>query len=452
MKSSTRKVLVGASLPLFLLFIQFYNASNLEIWFRGMPKEAIESAGILVGNSARRTASSMMMSASTNVTSTMVIDETENAAVNETRISIGIDVTDQNYEPLLEPTCTSRNSKKWLESVRLGNAPVENAKDMLNPEVPILSHFLPLISQTVCHRQSPFLTEDSESLTTMDDLSTWTVRLIFLSVHYHQHRHALAEAKVRQSGDCNNQLQSLSIGNFDYECPEAKFFVVGLPPHGLGSVLRKNAQNSMIAGLVENRTVLFMNNRVNGTIKTRYLYCKWISASCDRFDYQCSFQPLSPCVVTQDELDEAYVLTPSRIEFDSLFAGAEAHKEDRVVVLDLREAHKPVPDSAKQALQRISNDLIDQLDKGDPRIPMFRNASDAILRPTSLHGVEYANADSVVARGILMYNMRPNAHNLQELNQAANPIQQQDLENILTVGLPIRGEICSKQLSITFKL
>ena len=344
-------------------------------------------------------------------------------------------------------SCTALNSKRWLEGVRLGNIPVQDLDNsMLVTEGPVLSEFMPLLKQTVCHRQSPFLTKDPGDSATVKkeyDLSTWAVRLVYLAVHYHQHHHALAEATLRkQEASCSTQLQlDHSIGNFDYECPEAKFFVLGLPPHGLGSIMRQNAQNAVLAGIIENRTVLYMNHNANGTFKTKPLYYDWLSASCDRFDYQCTFQPLSPCVITQDELDSAYVLSPPKIRFDDLFLFAKEHKEDRVVVLDLSDALKPIPGIGKKILHRLSNKLIDQLDAMDPRIPMLRNASEIILKQDILSSGYEMNTYSVVAQGILMYNLRPNIQNLQKLNKFKDPIHPDDMDNSLTVGLPIRGKI-----------
>jgi hypothetical protein len=62
---------------------------------------------------------------------------------------------------------------------------------------------------------------------------------------------------------------SNNVGNFDYECPNAKFIVSNLPNEGMGHSLCYGAVSSLLLGLGMDRVVLFVNST------------PWTAASCD---------------------------------------------------------------------------------------------------------------------------------------------------------------------------
>jgi hypothetical protein len=369
---------------------------------------------------------------------------------------------------------------------------------------------LPLLQQqSLCHQESDFLTAGMTTTRTISATSTnatrnststavlgseqqlihkhqehllsvWTHRLIYLAIHFHQHRHAFAEAKARRrlNSDHNAEQDDSSchrakleeqygrIGNFDFSCPDSKFFVASLPTRGLGSVLRVTAANALLAGIAENRTVLFLNNILNRSNNASLLLSPslrimepWDNVSCDRKDFQCLFQPVSPCVLTLESLETAHVLhqvrpaSPRRI---SMFQGARdlEHENDRVVILNLQDNLRDFVDGKTKArLMEVATELLQFLDLpllpllADPKLSMFFQKVIERIGQDDSRGWKhhpYSRSRSPIQRGILLYLMRPNAVTAKELDRIrlANKREgrhEEELDSSMTVGLPIRG-------------
>lgn len=120
-------------------------------------------------------------------------------------------------------------------------------------------------------------------------------RLTYLAIHEHQHWHARKEARERMHCEPKH-----GVGNFDYECPNAKFIVSDLRTEGMGHSLRYGAVSSLLLGLGTDRVVLYPT--------------PWIAASCkERHSHQCFFMPMTPCVITQEELDNAPLLSNGEV-------------------------------------------------------------------------------------------------------------------------------------------
>jgi hypothetical protein len=162
-----------------------------------------------------------------------------------------------------------------------------------------------ILKQTLCHEQSRFLNYTDDGSEGQKSIDFWAMRLIYLSVHMHQHREAIQEAKLRQDLGCDKVLNQNDIGTFDYECPNAKFLVVPMGEMGLGAVMRLGAVNALFAGIATNRTVLFVNNI---TVGDSSLHKPWVHASCERGDIQCFFMPPSPCTLTYAEIESAHAM------------------------------------------------------------------------------------------------------------------------------------------------
>jgi hypothetical protein len=184
-----------------------------------------------------------------------------------------------------------------------------------------------------------------------DIVKAWTIRLIYLAMVHHQHRHAYEEAaerynrhhphhrnhshQRRQRGgeahraagpatsSCRSANRTFStplqqdhlaaahkVGPYDYECPNANFLVVGLGPVGLGANVRNGMVEALLAGLASDRVVLFVNNAPVGP---KPLTEPWPLASCPRRDYQCAFLPPTPCALTHADLEGAHTLSRSEV-------------------------------------------------------------------------------------------------------------------------------------------
>lgn len=117
------------------------------------------------------------------------------------------------------------NSQAWLSGPRRGNVNVSQAllHDLLiddaSPE--------PKLKRTICFETSSFLQGTNNNFSLVEE--EWkdkAFRLTYLAIHEHQHKHARKEALLRVQ--CNQETMD-NIGNFDHECPDAKFIVSTLP-------------------------------------------------------------------------------------------------------------------------------------------------------------------------------------------------------------------------------
>jgi hypothetical protein len=172
------------------------------------------------------------------------------------------------------------NSERWLNSRRYGNLNNDalfttnlaqslllNLDTILVPESSQQhSNVLrTLLDRSICHANSHFMNStippSSSSLPSSisndpRSVRLWAFKLIYLAMHYHQHRLAVPEAKVRfaeqpiSSCPSSDELWSQHrVGVFDYECPDAKFLVMPLGGNGLGSNIRGGTVLAYLTGL-----------------------------------------------------------------------------------------------------------------------------------------------------------------------------------------------------------
>ena len=297
-------------------------------------------------------------------------------------------------------------------------------------------------------------------------MNIWTVRLIYLAIHWHQHSPAFREAESRLSSEsaslCQQQpaqqqhLQS-RVGAFDFECPAAKFLVVSLGDVGIGANVRLGAVPALMVGVATNRVVLFVNNVNNTMAGANQSFRKpWSLASCDRQDYQCSFLPSSPCVLTQEEISKAHTLKRSerRRAFRYGVLPPE-HAQDRVVVMQLTFRPQRTPENLLPALQQLAVQLLN-----DPKV--FPQSSplhniDSLKQRSILHrAVENilsvkealtSNASStfsyfgasLVHKSLALYAMRPLPQVTLQMEDILSDILPRGYDPEHTAGLPIRG-------------
>ena len=90
------------------------------------------------------------------------------------------------------------------------------------------------------------------------------------------------------------------------ECATAKFAVLAFPSvHGIGMALKDGPVAAALFALASERVLLFVNNRRTPKMRHKSLQKPLAFASCPAGDMSCSFLPMSPCQVTDDELDSA---------------------------------------------------------------------------------------------------------------------------------------------------
>jgi hypothetical protein len=362
---------------------------------------------------------------------------------------------------IAEPISVCGNSDRWLTSSRHGNVRDDPylTQDLVQHMIFNLPNSLTpggnmaaaVLGQTICHRDSRLLNHTVPIDPSLDERTVrlWSVKLIYLAVHYHQHRLAVPEALARYSTDpvtksCRTpqQLeQDFEVGIFDYECPDAKYIVMPLGGNGLGSNVRGGMIVALLMGLSSDRIVLFVNNAKKSDSNMKKT---WTLASCPRRDYQCFFWPTSPCTLTDDEINDAHVL--SREDYRKII------KKD--VPLNEIAHHKvwafntpfmPVtglPKHAAETLYRHSLVLISAV--SEERYPnyykLLMEAAESIrVKDDPRPGYDYAAANAKVQHALAFYSMRPNPRSAHELDQILHNIIPKSFPPETSIGLPIRG-------------
>jgi hypothetical protein len=366
-----------------------------------------------------------------------------------------------------ESGCIQHNSAAWLEGPRFGNIregmPPELAQKMIlnlssmlqtttETSVTNTSQAQDLLGRSMCLKNSRFVQSDSTAAAVYDEndkrlVRLWATRLSYLGMHYHQHRLAIPEAQARfgltKKGDSCRQEELTArydVGNFDYECANAKYIIFGLSGIGIGANIRSGAAIGLMAGLTSDRIVLFISEGPEGTTGFEG---RWPLASCDRGDHQCFFMPTTPCVPTHQDLKNAWIMPKheSRMFLTKNGKLPAEHVNDKVIKsFSLYQPQAKVPKLAKQKLFEYAKLLIDGLPLNDPRIKLLRKASDAILKEDRQRdGYTFAAATQKVAHALGFYAMRPNPTSAQDLADIFQEIIPPDLSPERTVGLPIRA-------------
>jgi hypothetical protein len=387
-------------------------------------------------------------------------------------------------------SCTQHNTQAWLTGPRFGNVANDtNDEDDFIPRLILQSPFLLLhpndtvqtpkingaaptksrtsharfiLGTSLCYDQSRFM-NDTESAVDEKSIRLWSVRLIYLAIHYHQHRLAIPEAMARYHYHRGTNttthsdstastvttppscpellLQQHNVGALDYECgPHAKYLLMPLSGNGIGANVRGSIVVALIAGLQMNRIVLFVNNSPVGDV---YLRGTWPSASCDRHDYQCFFMPTSPCTVTHEDIQNAYVLTKPEIRTFLNKNGVLPvdHANDKVLnFYGLMQPMIKVPHAARLRLSTYAHALVDRVPCHDPRLSAMRLGADLILQDDAVRpGYNYAAAAEKIQHAMAFYFLRPRLSNVKRIEAIISEIVPSDMDAERTVGLPIRG-------------
>lgn len=361
----------------------------------------------------------------------------------------------------IESDCLSGNSKKWLNAERLGNL----RDDRLDPKylqdtiIDVQSWFanVPdplqrLLNQTLCHQNSLLLSTHTTSRQEMmnpanDTIHIWSVRLIYLATHIHQHIAALEEAKQRgpKVPTCQVEWESRGIGPLDFECPSAKFLVVSLGRLGLGAVMRLGVVNALIAGIACNRTVVVVNNSPVGP---KFLQEPWLLSSCPRRDMQCFYMPLTPCVITREEIINATTLQRGQVR--ALFRHGrlpESLENERVVLMDLNLRPQRTPYAFRQGIVMIIEQyILEPLRQQQSRaanllLSLLTKSAKYILEEEQLENGSYYyfGHNSKHNHALVFYAMRPNPNYSVRLQEIVRDFTPRHLDPESTFGVPIRA-------------
>lgn len=341
--------------------------------------------------------------------------------------------------------CFRYNSVDWLQGPRLGNSNDSMIDPFLSQRMILssvsLSRARSLLSQTICHTKSPFV-----SLQPVRDenmmVRYWMTRLVFLALHAHQQGPALREAEARRSPSCvsNKETKKETIGPFDFECPDAKFLVVRLFSNGIGANMRLGAVPAYMAGLATDRVVLFVNNAPVGP---DFIRNSWSLVSCPRGDMQCFFMPSTPCVVTHKELEAAPVLRKDEVRL--LFRNGTILKDrqrERVLILRLSFRPQREPEGLRRSVYQKVLPVAQTLVQGasDQEHIILQAAKRLLRLDTPSSGqYNYYGANSPLFHGILLYAMRPSPRSAVALQSMVKDTLHKDFDHQTSIGLPIRA-------------
>ena len=350
------------------------------------------------------------------------------------------------------------NSENWLYSDRLAN--IEDP--LLDPKTVYdlisynnLLRFAPL-DVTMCSKRSHFLGGRTRSNTIGDNfgLSVLAFRLLFLSIHHHQHHHALREVQMRHGSGINEVIHDAKLrgrifsqnftlpGVFDFECPDAKFLVGALPGgSGLGHEIRKMAVETMKAAMASNRVALFVNSARSGPKETR---SHWTMASCERRDFQCFFMPLSPCTITEQDLQMASVLT---MEESRTWGRSkdlqDRYKTSKVVVMKIHQITNHMWFWRARNVQMMRsiisfvNTASAALNDDDMKALGFDNASLALVK--SYLASSEKEDPWIFDHALTFYILRPNPMSKHKIEGVTQQVFPSDFDSSLAIGLPIRS-------------
>jgi len=373
--------------------------------------------------------------------------------------------------------CFQHNSQAWLDGPRLGNIRDKwmASPDYIRQSIVDLDRMLLapsqssssgsfLMGQTLCPASSRFR-NTSDVRTDPMTAQQWQIRLIYLATVYHQHRHAIPEARVQfginsteststinAAKDCEIGRRSKNLGPYDFECPNAKFLIVPLGGFGIGINVKGGAVRAMVAGLASDRVVLVMNKVPTSSDPSSEIMQPWKLASCDREDYQCFFMPPSPCVLSHADLENAYSMTKKEVRalaHDGM--KPIGHEDDKVWIMHMvTRPPQEIPAAAKKTLHRHAHTLIQALPSSandvddDPRLPTLNQAAESILEPD---GDEEWQFPIILA--LVVFFMRPNPTYSHNVTAIVDDISK-GIDPDHAIGLLIRGTYLDAKMRLYF--
>lgn len=369
---------------------------------------------------------------------------------------------EMDYLSFLPPdenqSCVAFNSEEWLRSSRVHNlneslpsAFIRNMTLGFHPKT--ISDFRTFLEQSLADSESRFLALSDFHDIAQLDLKTarlWAVRLVYLSIMYHQHKPAMPEAKVREEYDvgneCQSELQKYGVGNFDFECPATKYIIGGLTNNGLGSNVRAATTTMLMAGLITNRTTLILQNGKEGP---KFLQKHWKLASCERHDFECFFLPLTPCVPTWQDVKTAHILEGTFNDYfgrNPIRTIPADQMENKVWILQKYGVTTSPPVMVATMVYEYSSELIQKLSLAPHQKRMLSLAVKQTLkadesRATDTHiDFEYPAAHNALNHALAMYALRPNFESGQKLAEIMEDIVPPSItSSVPLIGLPIRA-------------
>jgi hypothetical protein len=386
-----------------------------------------------------------------NQTQTVILSNTNQQPNTPPPLSSSDNNQTTNQELLSSTSnaCFLQNSREWLQSIRRGNINMTQEEWTMQQELsssPLLHHIDALLGQTLAWSnsrlvQSSLDIHDDDDDDDDDDPTTeyrWLTRLSFALIHHHQHGPARTEWQSTPD-ECMEKRRQQGFGRWDWECPDQKYILFSQQDQGIGAGVDLFRQ-ALMEGISSRRVVLDMN-KIPGIARA------WSMASCPRRDMQCVFAPVSPCVLTMDQIYNGTSFN-GQGAYSELFRKGEPPAEyGNPKVVWQSYAHFGIGfqnngDLFFQRLYDLSQELLDELPTDDAIRPVWERTAKMFLHNQTL-------ALDSFEKAINMYMLRPNPHYREELREMlTSNIPQDDYDPQKTIGLPIRAtDKCKKESS-----
>jgi hypothetical protein len=368
-------------------------------------------------------------------------------------------------------TLFRHNTELWLHGAHLSNR-IENQAFIWDQILGIhegldheLRSFQTLIDNSICHKAGRFRAVSSKywNVNDTDLIQDWTFRLIYLAIHSWHHDPAESEAKLRKEHDERNVPHSTnetllhSIKPYDFECPNTNFLISSVPHMGFGASIRLGMVNTMAMAIASDRVPLFLNG-VNSTRVSNILSEKLTLVGCTRGDIQCSFLPITPCVITLEDLENRTIELPNTVSRALRRKGYIPDKnisQERYVFTESKVI--PIKDSGiydriKVRLYRKAVNLVDNLRQNpglhnaqvlevlNAALENFRGLKMVNVRRNDLN-YTYQNRHSMIHHAILLYALRMHPTMKDKVEDRVHEVimKSNDFVADRTIGLPIRA-------------
>jgi hypothetical protein len=204
-----------------------------------------------------------------------------------------------------------------------------------------------------------------------------------------------------------------------------KYLVSNIASVGMGAGFRMGALSTFLAGIAMNRTVVFINGGSKNLTNPHFITGSWSVSGCkDRGDYQCYFLPLSPCVPSIKDLQQATVLdnkndgrdTSKSVQKHGAFKDKNLENEKVVMMQGVTYLEVLSPDGQERVGRRLQALIQQQIDNKKLEVPKlilqrFGNASLLGFKPYGeQRGVAYNQGSSILRPAALLYLLRPNSN------------------------------------------
>lgn len=176
--------------------------------------------------------------------------------------------------------------------------------------------------------------------------------------------------------------------------------------------------------------------------------------SCDQKDWQCSFIPMSPCVLTEEEMKNGTVMSSEEVIKFRKEGKLPAHLEDEKVVRLGTHNYREEPKGIREVFVRNINALFDR--KREVDNAMISSDASSESTPKQLWNLDPATLEMVKNEILdgssdlyhqwfiwgpgLMYMLRPNLRLRARLDQVIEDSVPKDFNPNKSIGIPIRGE------------